>query len=449
MTAWLNHIDSTFPGKLHYWKMGNEPWGGCPPPISITQYIERYNNYKVAIPPQLSGKLFRIADGGSGNGTPSIWLDSLMRFEVGSIEGATYHYYTGLNGSGPSFNFTEAQYNERMQLAWAMENKMVTCETIMNKYDPENTVGLMVDEWGAWYTEIPNMGFTYQQNTCRDAVIASMHLNIFNNHCRRVKMAMVAQPVNVIQALLLTKNPPTTDMIKTPTFYVFKMYKVHQNAKMIPATLATGNTGGVPYITASASVDSKGMLHISMCNTHISDEQLVSVKLQEAPGYDSCTGTIINGPKYDSYNDYGGVEPVNIKPLAEEHLSSFDGSSLVASLPAHSVVTFTLTPAGTTGVNRKNLQNRKNRGHGVWSVKPVPGGKVHLQTPASEAVPVILTLVGIDGKTIITSDVMTVIPGASGSTWQPAGKNHYSPGVYILRITTGKETTAFRVVLSN
>lgn len=437
--AWLNYIDEHYPGKLVYWKIGNEPWGGCRGyEYAINQYLDKYEEFEATIPQQFEGKLYRIADGGSGNGLGDYWLDAVMKRVMGKAEGVTYHYYSGLNGSGPSINFSRNEYYSRLRLGWAIDSCMNTCERIMNKYDPEYTVDLLVDEWGAWYSQLG--GGSYQQNTCRDAVIASWHLNVFNNRCRRVKMAMVAQPVNVIQSLLLTKNPPTTDMIKTPTFYVYKMYKVHQEATMVPVTQAPEKNERVPIINASASVDSTGMLHISMCNSHISDEQRVTITLNEAPEYSSCAATVINGPEYGSYNDYNGVEPVNIQPLPEENVT-FDESSLEVSVPAHSVVTLALTPSETTGIDRPDPLNR-----GTWSVTPVTGGAIRLQTSGSEAVTLKLTLLGIDGKRVITSDVVAVTPGVSGTVWRPA-KKEYGNGIYILGIITGRRITTCRVVL--
>ena len=439
MTGWLNHIDSLFPNKLKYWKMGNEIWGGCGNGKSVSQYISLYDQYKVAIPSKFSGKLFRIADGGSGNGLSFSWLESVMQKEVGSVEGVTFHYYAGLNNSGPSYNFNEADYYKRLGLAWAIESHMNKCEGIMIKYDPDYTVGLMVDEWGAWYTGIQGMGNSYQQSTCRDAVIASMHLNVFNNHCRRVKMASVAQPVNVIQSLLLTKNPPTTDIIKTPTFYVFKMYKVHQNAKMVPLTLTTNNNQGVPLINASASVDSAGKLHISMCNTHATANQNCAITLKNAPSsYATCTGTIINGPKYNSFNDYGHVEPVNIQNFDATNFS-LSGTTLTVTVPAHSVITLELSPVPV------NISHKMEQNSGVWSATPLQGGAIRLQGSGFKGTSVSLTLFGVDGRTVVASDFVSMESGKSVQ-WMP--NKNTGAGVYIVKITAGERVSTHRLFLS-
>lgn len=437
MSAWLNYIDSLYPNKIKYWKMGNEPWGGCNAigiaTLTITKYLETYEKYLAGIPAKFSGRIFRIADGGSGNGSYSYWVDSLMRREKGRIDGVTLHYYPSF--SGPSIGFTSAQYYSELQGAYKMNGYVGVWDNIMKKYDSTYNVGLMVDEWGAWYTTL-TQGYT--QSTCRDAVIASMNLNIFNNNCRRVKMACVAQPVNFIQPLFLTKNPSTTDMVKTPTFYVFKMYKVHQKALMVPSTLTTSTNQTIPIIIESASVDSMGKLHVSMCNTHISDADTVTITLNNASTYSSCSGTIITGPTDSSYNDFSAAEKVNIQNFPGATMS---GKTVTVPVPGHSVVTLELIPATGTTWNPKMANSAK-----AWSVEALAGGAIKVWSSVAEESRVSLSLFGIDGRTI-AFDQITIKPGERSIVWQP-GKRALCAGVYIMSINDGKQTVAQRIAIS-
>lgn len=154
----------------------------------------------------------------------------------------------------------------------------------MDKYDPENKVALIVDEWGGWYDveEGTNPGFLYQQNTMRDAMIAGTTLNIFNNHARRVKMANLAQAVNVLQAVILTDGEK---MLLTPTYWVMQMYKVHQDATLIPLNLEGENYvmdgEELPAISASASKAKDGKVHISLVNIDSENAHEVSIDLSE------------------------------------------------------------------------------------------------------------------------------------------------------------------------
>src|SRR3546814_7104710 len=98
-----------------------------------------------------------------------------------------------------------------------MDELVTKHSAIMNKYDPDKRVALYVDEWGTWYDQEPGShpGFLYQQNSLRDAEVAALTLNIFHRHTDRVKLAAIAQMVNVLQAMILTKDDK---MLLTPTY---------------------------------------------------------------------------------------------------------------------------------------------------------------------------------------------------------------------------------------
>jgi alpha-N-arabinofuranosidase len=435
MTAWLNYIDSLFPNKLKYWKMGNEPWGGCSglgvPTLSITQYIAKYNSYKVAIPADLQGKILRMADGGSGDylGRPA-WIDSLMLCEMGSMEGATFHYYGGF--SGAATGFPEADYYSRLASQWLLNDKLKAWDSIMTRRDPNYTVPLMVDEWGLWYSN-PN------QSTCRDAIGASMTFNMFNNRCRRIKMAGVAQPVNFIQPLVLTRDPPTTSMVKTPTLYVFKMYKVHQQAKMVPATLTTTNNQNVPIITASSSVDSTGKLHISMCNTHASSTHTVAISLNSAPAYTTCTGTIINGPAYNSYNAFDVAEIVTAQNFTG---ATMNGTTVNVTMPAHSVVTLELTPG--VGVFKQPADGMSS----PYKIGRAAKGQIVVTYAVTERTPFTLGLYTVDGRAVVETFKGTLEPGRKTVVWQPRNLGKGTK-VYIVKMNFDGGAKSQRVYFSD
>lgn len=437
MVDWLKYIDENFSGKLVYWKMGNEPWGGCKaqgiPGISVDQYIGNYKKYEAAIPDDIREKIFRIADGGSGNGLSFDWLDELMRTTMDKMEGATFHYYSGF--SGDPINFSVSDYYGRLQSAWLMNFHMDKCEQIMNKYDPDCTIGLMVDEWGTWYSNA--QGKDHPQSTCRDAVIASMNLNIFNNRCRRVWMASVAQPVNVIQALIFTENPARDRIVKTPTFYVFKMYKVHQDANMVPVELTTRQNQNVPLITASASVDSTGTLHISMCNTLYSTAETVEITLKDAPEYNRCTGTIVTGPEVNSYNDFGKPEQVNIQDFDD---ATLNGNSVTVSIPAHSVVTLELeAPTGT--IAPKNVSEH----FPGWSVEPCASGALLVRSFMPEVHRIAVKLFDSKGQAVMASERVTV-KSSSGFVWRKP-QHPLSAGIYFLTIRDESRVVTKSVVI--
>ena len=185
----------------------------------------------------------------------------------------------------------------------------------MDRYDPEKRVGLIIDEWGTWFEVEPgtNPGFLYQQNTMRDAMVASIHLDIFNRHCDRVFMANIAQTVNVLQAIILTKDE---QMVLTPTYHVFDLYKNHTDAKELGCAVEAERAGtekhGIPVITASAS-EKDGIITVTLSN--LSPDRAEEVLIDPGVPVKTVNGRILQG-KMDEYNDFDRA-PLKVEPFGD------------------------------------------------------------------------------------------------------------------------------------
>jgi alpha-L-arabinofuranosidase len=254
--------------KIKYWGIGNETWG-CGGNMTAEYYADIYKRYATYVNStwDKNEKLFRIASGASDGNYH--WTEVMMRdIPHNMLEGIGVHHYSVIDwdNKGSATDFDEKTYFATMTQAWDMERIVKGHATIMDKYDPEKKVAMMVDEWGGWYDVEPgtNGGFLFQQNTMRDAMIAGMSLNIFNNHADRVRMANIAQVVNVLQAVILTNEER---IILTPTYHVMEMFKIHQDATLIQMYLKTENYTfegkKLPAISASASKDANGIVHVS------------------------------------------------------------------------------------------------------------------------------------------------------------------------------------------
>ncbi|HEX3020215.1 MAG TPA: alpha-L-arabinofuranosidase C-terminal domain-containing protein [Chitinispirillaceae bacterium] len=243
MAEWINYINknSSHPDwYCKYWSMGNEPWG-CGGDLTAAQFANQYAKFVEAIP-DIEGKpQVRIA--GAGHWSTD-WVKAVFDKNPGKLEGFSVHRYLVNNWNdlaGPSINYNDFQYHQIIQLAFDASSFIRSFDQAMDQYDKDKKIGLMYNEWGAWYDEISSQGYTFSQSTVRDALIAAIHLNAFNNYCERVHLACVAQPVNVIQSIFLTDKNDQTRVVKTPVFYAFKLFKVHQNAKKIPVNLQTAS----------------------------------------------------------------------------------------------------------------------------------------------------------------------------------------------------------------
>jgi alpha-N-arabinofuranosidase len=330
------------PWNVKYWGIGNESWD-CGGHMKVDYYVNEYRKYATLMTSYSNTeKLFRIA---VGPGTEDYaWTETVMR-EVPSrrIEGLSIHHYSVINWSkkGSATQFTEDEYFRTMEQAWRMERMVSKNSEVMDKYDPQKKVALIVDEWGGWYDVEPgtNGAFLYQQNTMRDAMIAGLSLNIFNNHCDRVRMANLAQMVNVLQAVILTKEEK---LVPTPTYHVMEMYNVHQDALMIPLVLTSNDyvfgEKKIKAVSASASRDKNGIVHISLVNMDAMKAQDIQVDLGNIKT-NSVEGRILQSQKIQDHNSF--EDPEKIKPTTFNG-ANIKGSSLTVKMPPFSVVVLSL-----------------------------------------------------------------------------------------------------------
>ncbi len=332
------------PWNVKYWAVGNESWG-CGGNMDVEYYVDLFKRFATFM---RSGHLYRVASGGTDSDFN--WTETLMRKMQNReqmMQGYSFHYYTfagGWNNKGSATQFGEKDWFATMSKTLQVRDVLEQQIGIMDRYDPESRIGLIADEWGNWFNVEPgtNPGFLFQQNTVRDAVTAALYLNIFNNDARRIQMANIAQTINVLQAMLFTKGD---QLVKTPTFYVFKMYKVHQDATLLPIDVQckdyTVGDESIPAITASASKDAEGRIHISMANLNPNQDIPLSIEVRGAGELGSHSGQIITAPTMNAYNDFGKPEEVNIQPFSGY---SLDRDTLSVQLPSKSVVTIELAP---------------------------------------------------------------------------------------------------------
>jgi len=325
------------PWKLRYFGLGNETWG-CGGNMRPEYYADIYRRYQTYVRNFAGNRIYKIACG--ANSGDYAWTETLMREAGNMMSGLSLHYYTvpgGWGNKNSATQFTEKDWFETLKKASFIEELIVKHSTIMDRYDPRKRIGMIVDEWGTWYNVEPgtNPGFLYQQSTLRDALVAGLSLNIFNNHCDRVKMANLAQTVNVLQAVILTKGE---QMILTPTYHVFDMYKVHQDATMLPANVQGGtyqmDKDSLPALSVSASKDASGAVHVSLCNLDPKNPAAVECQLR------GCLAAIVTGRiltsadmrTYNSFENPNAIAPADFKG------ARMKDNLITATLPPKSVV---------------------------------------------------------------------------------------------------------------
>ena len=341
------------PWTVDYFAIGNETWG-CGGNMSPEYYSDLYRHYQTFVKNyNPDKKIKRLAVGPSDK--DYAWTETLLKrcYERagswnnahGFMDGLTLHYYTlpyNWDKKGSATIFNDKEWYMTLAKTFYMEEYITKHSAIMDRYDPEKQIGLMVDEWGTWYDveEGTNPGFLYQQNTMRDALVAGINLNIFNKHSDRVKMANIAQLVNVLQAVILTEGDK---MVKTPTYYVFKMYSVHQDNELLESSIDTKTIGledeyKLPNLTESVSVNKDGKIIITMTNQSL-DESAEIESVLHGSVVKGVTGRIVT-EKMNAHNTFDN--PDVVKDAAFE-VTGFENDTIKYTIPPCSVIELEVT----------------------------------------------------------------------------------------------------------
>jgi alpha-L-arabinofuranosidase len=326
------------PWRIPFFAVGNESWG-CGGNMAPEFYADNFRRYNSFIKDSPDKRIYRVASGASD--WDFNWTEVLMKNIGHRMNGVSLHYYTLPTGNwshkGSATKFAESDWFETLRRALLMDELVQRHSAIMDKYDPQKEVGLVVDEWGTWYDVEPgtNPGFLYQQNTLRDALVAGVTLNIFNEHCDRVKIACIAQLADVLQAMVLTDNEK---MMVTPSYYAFEMYTIHHDATLLPSELHSANyelaSRKIPAVSASASRDSTGRIHVTLCNLNPNRPAEVACELQGAKAH-KLSGRVLTAPEMNAHNTF--ENPDAIKPVEFTAFKTTE-AGFNATLPGKSLV---------------------------------------------------------------------------------------------------------------
>lgn len=328
------------PWKVQYFGVGNENWG-CGGNMTPEYYADLYDRYQTYVRSYSGNQITKVACGpGSDNYR---WLRIVLEHCHQNMDAISLHHYVrgsgtwGLNQKGSATKFNEKEWFALMKNTLTIYPLLEGCIAIMDQINPDKRIGLYVDEWGTWWDAEPgtNPSFIYQQNTLRDAMSCGVFLNAFNEHCERVRMANLAQTNNVLQAVILTRGE---QIILTPTYYVFEMYKVHQGATLLPFDLdgseyRLGNET-IPALNVSASKDDFGRIHISLCNLDPGKSAEVNCAIEGAEP-SKVSGRILTAKDMTAHNTF--ENPDAVKPA---NFSDFklEDNILTTTLPAKSIV---------------------------------------------------------------------------------------------------------------
>ncbi|MBL8267929.1 alpha-N-arabinofuranosidase, partial [Steroidobacter sp.] len=324
------------PWKLPYCGVGNETWG-CGGNMRPEYFADLYKQFATFVKAPRDNRPLKIASG--ANVDDYHWTEVLLSQAAKHMDAYSLHYYTfpgRWENKGPAIGFTEDAWASTLNHALRMDELVTKHSAIMDKHDPDKKVALYVDEWGTWYDPEAgrNPGFLYQQNTLRDALVASLTLDIFHRHAERVKMTNIAQMVNVLQAMILTDKEKMT---LTPTYHVFEMYIPFQGATSLPVSVKspTYQRGewSLPQVSVSAARDAAGKLHLAFTNVDPNRGASVATKIAGVNAK-SVSGRVLTSSALDAHNTFEKPEAVKPAPFK----GSRKGDEIRVELPPKSVV---------------------------------------------------------------------------------------------------------------
>ena len=325
------------PWRMKYFGVGNESWG-CGGHMRPEYYADEYRRYNTFVRTYGPNKIQRIACG--PNTADYRWTEIMMERAHPHMDGLALHYYTLLDQkwppSGSALQFGDAEYRSTIRSAFHMEELIRNHSAIMDKVDPAKAVNLVVDEWGTWHPVEPgtNPGFLFQQNTMRDALVAAIHFDIFHRHCHRVRMANIAQMVNVLQAMVLTDGPR---MLRTPTYWVFEMYACHQDAQRIDLGVPVDEVE-TPTFTATAS-QKDGTIQVSVSCLDLESSHSISF-IGIPDGYTVKRSRVLYSSAIQNHNTFDEPDFIVPEPLE----AALHGGKLSIQLPPASTATIELCP---------------------------------------------------------------------------------------------------------
>lgn len=451
--AWLDYVNRNedHPDwNVKYFQLGNEVWGCGGNYGSWGAYKPNYDANYDAIRGVAQNDDVELIAGTDGIWRFEPWLKEMLQAEGNRIELIEIHdyiYFPDPPDGIDHLNFTDAQYYDICNRAneSQMKPRLDQIISILDQYDPEGKILIWEGEWGNWLIDDGTNGWR-QAGTLLDALSAGETLNLFIRYAKRMMGAGLAQVVNVIHSIMNTESA-TGALVKTPTFYVFKMYLSHHrnNAKTIPFTLNSERVSNMPAISAATTVDDSiigdnkvGNVNVSLTNIDLSQERTVNMTLSNVDGDWTCfSANVVTGPQKNSYNNYGQSEAVTMKPLAEANVSKTGERTFTVKMPAKSIAMLRFrripTSVRTDGTAA---------GAGTsFSIRP-ENGRVLVSSTVNMKTPVTVTMYSVDGRTLITSGAIKA--GSSACTLEKLqGK-----GVYLVNVAGTGVSVTKKVVLT-
>lgn len=430
--AFAQYIIDSLKYPLKYFKIGNEVWG-CGGNQTVTTYMPNYTTNYNKVKDYFKEKGVKIIAGTDLIGKNE-WMSTMVE-QIGSqIDGVEIHDYLYFPQEINSVNPTVANYWNIVNRAYKGQilQRTIDLIKILDQKDPSKRIKIIEDEWGEWLIPIDKAEGWMQQNTLMSAISAGEQLHVFMMYAERVEAACLAQGISVIQALMNINSAKI--MVKTPTFYVFKLFKPHHTngAKLIPTTaqaFENVNGGGtnMQAVTTVGTIDKSGIINLSFTNVDLNATRKVTVTLSTTSEITKVlSAEVVSGESHTAANDFGQAEKVNIQTLPASAYT-LNGKSLAITLPAKSIVMIRLATDYMDAVNKTTSVISDEQ----FTVKTGTDDRISVISSIHSATPISVSLYSIDGKTLLNRTLTTF----NRNQYICLSEKPLSKGTYLVKFT--------------
>ncbi len=320
------------PWGVKYWGLGNEmdgPWQ------MGHRSADDYGKFALEAAKMMkwTDPSIKLVAAGSSNFGPNAdwvgWNRTVLAHLRDHVDYLSLHTYVG----NPKNNF-----GEYMAVALELVDRIKVAEGVLRASltGSKRKIYIAYDEWNVWYRargEGKEKGRTILEEhyNLEDALVVASMLNAFVNNAHIVKIANMAQLVNVIAPIFTNENGLFLQTIYYP-LQLFASNSLGNSLELFAEgpNYSTNTYTSVPYLDISAAYND-GSLVLNVVNRHPTDALAATFELEDKKFAGAFEVSEVNGPDVKAENDFGS-SPVKIAKSSAEP----GGNRLRHSFASHS-----------------------------------------------------------------------------------------------------------------
>ena len=321
------------PWKVGIWGLGNEmdgPWQ------MGHRSAEDYGKFALEAAKLMhwTDKDVKLIAAGSSNFNADwvSWNRTVLSYLNPHVDYLSLHMYVG-NRENDYYQFQACT----LELANRIKVTEGTIAEALSAGPPRKPIYIAWDEWNVWYRARGDAErgrrILEERYNLEDALVVSSFLNTFVNHAHIVKIANMAQLVNVIAPIFAGDK----GLFLQTIYYPLQLFATHCHGDALELfvdspTYQTKDNSAVPYLDTSAAYNSDGTLVLNVTNRH-RDQALDAVFEAEDKSFVGEFQVFeVNGPDIKAENDF---DKTTVKTTQRTSVTG-TGKTLKYTFPAHS-----------------------------------------------------------------------------------------------------------------